>query len=195
SHVPRELDTQMPKTTDALHPDQISAAQAGIAKSVVSRNARAEERSGFYGRELIRNGSDAARFRDHHCRIYSIRVYSRYTRFRTIHNVSASARLAPSVLAADQADTDALTDFPSRHSAAQGFNATNHFMSGNARQSQTRVSAHDRGRIRVTDSACFHPNPNLTCSRLRDWPFHHSKPAGLIYCYCFVFVSHLNLLL
>jgi hypothetical protein len=33
-------------------------------------------------------------------------------------------------------------------------------------QTQTWVDAGDRGRIGVTDSACFHPNPNLTCSRL-----------------------------
>src|SRR4029077_11636133 len=68
SHVPRKLDTKMPKATNALHRYQISAAQAGIAKSVVGRNARAEERGGFCRRELIGNGGDAACFSDHHFR-------------------------------------------------------------------------------------------------------------------------------
>jgi hypothetical protein len=86
----------------------------------------------------------------------------------TIHNVSASARFAHPVFATDQADTDPLTDFPSGHSAAQRFNAANDFMPRNARQSQTRVNARDRGRIRVTDSTCFYPNPNLARTRLQN---------------------------
>src|SRR4029077_16819100 len=112
----------------ALHGDQISTAQTRVAKSVVGRNARAEERGGFYGCELIRNRSDCARFRDHHFRISSIRGYSRYHRVLTIHDVSASARFAHPVFPTNQANTNPLTEFPSGHSAAQGYNAANHFM-------------------------------------------------------------------
>src|SRR4029077_13299194 len=166
SHVPRKLNTEMPKATNALHSDQISVAQAGIAKSVVGRNARAEERGGFCGCELIGNGGDAACFSDHHFRISSIRGYSQYHGVLTIHHVSTSTRFAHPVFAADQADTNPLTDFPLGHSAAQGFNAANDFMPRNARQSQTRVGARDRGHIGVKDSACFHPNPNLARSML-----------------------------
>ena len=72
SHVPRELDTKMPKATNALQSDQISSAQASVAKSVVGRDTRAEQRSGFWGPELIRNGSDATRFSDHYFRIFSV---------------------------------------------------------------------------------------------------------------------------
>jgi hypothetical protein len=39
-------------------------------------------------------------------------------------------------------------------------------MPRNAQQLQTRVGAHDRSRIGVTDSTGFHPNPNLTGSGL-----------------------------
>src|SRR5713226_2351851 len=94
SHVPGKLDAKVPKATNALHSDQISAAQAGVAKSVVGGDTRAEERGGFCGTELIRNGRDAARFSDHHFRISSIRSHSRCHRVLTIHNVSASARFA-----------------------------------------------------------------------------------------------------
>jgi hypothetical protein len=117
-HVPRKLDTKMPKATNALHSDQISAAQAGVAKSIVGRDTRAEERGSFCGPELIGNGGDAARFSDHHLRISSIHGYSRYHGVLAIHNVSASAWLARAVFAAEEADTDPLTDFPSGHSAA-----------------------------------------------------------------------------
>jgi len=41
SHVPRKLDTKMSKATNALDSDQITAPQAGVAKSVVGRDTRA----------------------------------------------------------------------------------------------------------------------------------------------------------
>jgi hypothetical protein len=41
SHVPGKLDAKMPEATNALHSYQISAAQSGIAKSVVGGDARA----------------------------------------------------------------------------------------------------------------------------------------------------------
>jgi hypothetical protein len=185
----------MPKATNALHRNQISTAQAGVAKSVVGRNARAEQRSSFYGCELIRHRSDGARFSDHHFRISSIRGYSRYHRVLAIHDVSASARFAHPIFSGNQADTNPLPDLPSGHSFAQGFNAANHFVPRNARQTQTRVDASDRGRIGVTDSACFDPNPDLTHSRLGDLPFHYPKHTRLMYFYCFICVFHVNLLL
>ena len=110
AHVPRKLDTKMPETANALHSDQISTAQAGVAKSVVGRNAGAKERSGFYRCELIRNGSDGARFCDHRFRISSIHGYSRHHGVLTIHDIPASARFAHPVFAGDQANTDSLTD-------------------------------------------------------------------------------------
>jgi hypothetical protein len=177
SHVLRKLDAKMPKATNALHSDQVSAAQASVAKSVVGCDTGAEERGGLYGTELVRNGSDAVRFSNHHFRISTIRGYSRYGRVLTLHHVSASARFAHRVFTAEEADTDTLTDFPFGHSAAQCLNAANYFMPRNARQSQARVATRDRGCIGVTDSACFHENPNLTCSRFREWPFHYSKDA------------------
>jgi hypothetical protein len=118
SHVPGKLDTKMPKAPNTLHSDQISAAQAGVAKSVVGCDTRAEERGGLCRRELVRNGSDAARFRDHRFRVPSVDGYSRYHGVLTIDNIPPSARFAHTVFAAEEADTDPLTDFPFRHSAA-----------------------------------------------------------------------------
>src|SRR6266849_10155018 len=107
----------MPQATNALHRDQISTAQAGVAKRVVGRDTRAEERGGFGGSELVRYGSDAARFSDHHFGISTIRAYSGYHRLLTIHRVSASARFAHPVFSGNETDTNPLTDFPSGHSA------------------------------------------------------------------------------
>src|ERR1700730_11189580 len=102
----------MSEATDALHGDQISAAQASIAKSVVCGDARAEERGGICGTELVRNGSDAARFGDHDFRISTVDGDSTCYGVLTIYGVPAPAGFTHSVFAGDQADTDTLTDFP-----------------------------------------------------------------------------------
>ena len=168
----------MPKAPNALHSDQVSGPQAGVAKGVIGCNSRAKERGGFCGTELVRNGSDPACFGDHHFRISSIHVYPRRHRALTTHHVPASARFAHAVFAGDQADTNPLTDFPSRHAAAQSLNAANYFMPRNTWQSQTQVGTGDREHIGVRDSTCFHSNPHLTCSGLGDSTLHHSKLAG-----------------
>ena len=74
-----------------------------------------EERGGFRGPDFIRNGSQAACFSDHHFRISSIHSYSRYHGVLTVHNVSAPARFARPVFAAEETDTNALPDLPSRN--------------------------------------------------------------------------------
>ena len=176
--MPRELDAEVPEATDALHGDQVATAQAGVAQAVVGRDARAEERGGFDGAEPIGNGSDATRFGEHHLRISSIHGDSRIHGVLAIHHVSAPARLAHTVFAAEEADTDPVTDLPPGHAVAQGVDASDDFMPGNARQLQTRVDAGNNGGIGVTDPAGFHANPDLTHSWLRDCPFHHSKRAG-----------------
>src|SRR5262249_41425555 len=97
-------------------------------------NTCAEEWSGFSGIKLIRNGSDASGFRDHHLRISSIDGYSGHDRVLAINGVSASARFAHSVFARDEADTDALADFPSGYSGTQGVDPANYLVAGNAWQ-------------------------------------------------------------
>src|SRR5215469_15583834 len=168
----------MPKAANTLHSDQVPSAQAGIAKSVVGRDTRAEERGSFCGTQLVRNGSDASGFSNHHFRISSVCGHSRYHWVLTIDRVSASARFAHSIFASDQADTYSLPDFPSGHARTQPFNSTNHFMPRNAWQNQARIETGDRVRIGVTDSARLNPNPDLARSGLRDLTFHYAKLAG-----------------
>ena len=50
---------------------------------------------------------------------------------------------------------------------------------------------HYRGGIGVTYSASFHANPNLSCTRFSNRPFHYSKLARLIDFYCLVCVFYL----
>jgi hypothetical protein len=175
SQMPGKLNTQVPEPADTLHRHQIAPAQASIAKSVVGCDARAEERSGFRGIQFIRNGSEGARFSDHHFGISSIYGYPKGYGVLAIHHVPASAWFADTVFAGDQADANALTHLPFGHSAAESFDAANDFVPRNARESETRVSAHNRGRIRVTYSAGLDADSNLARSGLRYRPFDDSK--------------------
>jgi NAD(P)-dependent dehydrogenase (short-subunit alcohol dehydrogenase family) len=59
--VAGKLDTKMSETANSLHGDQITAAQAGVANSVVGRDPCAKKRSGIYGGEFVGNGNDPAR--------------------------------------------------------------------------------------------------------------------------------------
>src|SRR5262245_37503295 len=106
--MPRKLDTKVSKAANALHSDQISAAQTSITKSVVGCNPGTQERSRLRGSQFVRNRSNTARFSDHHLRISAISRDSQYHRMLTIHRVSASARFAYPVFARDQTNTDTL---------------------------------------------------------------------------------------
>ena len=54
SHVPRELDPEMPEAADALYGDHVSATQAGIPKRVVRRDAGAEKRRCLHRAQVFR---------------------------------------------------------------------------------------------------------------------------------------------
>ena len=47
SHVSRKLNAEVSQAPNALHSDRIPGAQTGVAKGVVGRDARAEERRGL----------------------------------------------------------------------------------------------------------------------------------------------------
>jgi hypothetical protein len=126
-----------------------------------------QPKSGRFRTELVRNRSDAARFGNLHFRLPSIHGDSHCEGVVTIHHVSALARLAHPVFAAEEADTDRLTDFPSGHSAARGFNAANDFMPGKVKQClvlRNRVLSQLPGRSGFKSR-------NLILPALLPWPF------------------------
>jgi hypothetical protein len=111
--VPGKLDAKMTKAANALNSEQVSGSQARVSKRVVGCNSRAEERRGFCGVEFVRNGSDAARFGEHHFGVPSIHGYSCEHGVLAIHRVSAPTRFANAIFAGDEADTDTLADLSS----------------------------------------------------------------------------------
>ena len=100
-------------------------------------------------------------------RVSPIHGDARYDGVLAVHHVSAAARLAHSVLAAEEADTDPLADRPARHPGADRVDAAHDFVPRNARKAQARVGPGDRRRIAVADPAGFHPDPDPARSRSR----------------------------
>jgi hypothetical protein len=188
--VARKLNAKMPKATNALHSHQISCAQACIAKSVVGRDTRAEERSGFRGPDFIRNGSQAARFSDHHFRISSIHSYSRYHGVLTVHNVSAPARFARPVFAAEETDTNALPDLPSRNVGTELLDTTYNLMSRHSRQFEPGEVSLNRCCIGMTDAASFNPDLSLSFAGLGCRSFNNPKATRRCDFDCFVCFCH-----
>src|SRR5271163_1256691 len=184
----------MPEAANALHGHQISGAETGIAKGVVSRDTRAKERGGFRRTKLVGNGGDATRLGDHYFGISSIDGNPRHDWVLAIHGISAPAWFADSVFTTEEAHADSLTDFPSSHAGTQRINAPHHFVARNARQRQPRPCARDRGGITVANTASFHTNPHLASARFLDWPFHQAKRARCGYFHGLVVVLHAYLL-
>src|SRR5437773_1903212 len=129
---------------------------------------------------------DAACFSDHHFRISSVAGYSGYHRILTIHDISTSAQFAHAVLAAEEADTDPLTDFPFGHSAAQGFNPANYFMPRNAWKNQTRVRAHNRWPHRCDRLRMLPPESEPDPLQAQEWvvPADEDGPASKLPSLC-----------
>src|SRR5713226_3299997 len=139
THSPRKLNSQMSEPADPLNPNQIARAQAGVAKSVEGRYASAEERGGFRGRELIRNGSERSCFGNHHLGITPVGSDSRYDGVQAVRKVSAKARLTFAVLPAQKADTYPLPDLPFRNIRTDLLDSAHDLMPRNSWQFQAWI--------------------------------------------------------
>jgi hypothetical protein len=71
-------------------------------------------------------------------------------------------------MAAVPTHTYALAHIPAADMAAEGVNATGYFMPGNARIFQTRPQAIFDEHVAMANTTCFHLNPNLVFSWLRN---------------------------
>jgi hypothetical protein len=176
----------MSQAADALDGDEISAAKAGVAKGVVGGDAGAEERGGFGGAEVVGDGGDAAGFGDHYFGVAAVDGDAGDYSVETIDDVAAAAGLAGAVFAAEEADAYALTNFPFGDAGAEGFDAADYFVAGNAREFQAGIGAGYCGGVSVADAAGFDSDANLTGAGLGDGAFHYFEDIWRGDFYCFV---------
>src|SRR5882762_90353 len=182
----------MSEATDALDGDEISASEAGVAQGVVGGDARAEKRGGFGGAEVVGDGGDAAGFGDHNFGVAAVDGDAGDYGVEAIDDVAAAAGLAGAVFTAEEADAYALTNFPLGDAGAEGFDAADYFVAGNARELQAGVSAGDRGGVGVADAAGFYADANLAGGGLGDGAFYYFEDIWRGDFYRFVGAFHWN---
>src|SRR5712675_2454679 len=182
----------MSQATDALDGDEISAAKAGIAEGVVSGDAGAEERGSFGGAEVVGDGGDAACFGDHNFGVAAVDGDAGDYGVEAIDDVASAAGFAGAVFTAEEADAYALTNFPFGDAGAEGFDAADYFVAGNARELQARVGAGDRGGVGVADAAGFYADANLAGGGLGDGALYYFEDIWRGDFYCFVGAFHLE---
>src|ERR1700727_1903577 len=136
AHLPRELNSEVAKTANALHRYHVSRAQAAIAKRVVSRDAGTDQRSGLFGFQFFRNRRQGSRLGNHHFSVSAVCCNSRNHGVKTMHKISATAWLALSVFATKETYADALSNIPLGNVRADLFNAANNFVPRHSRKSQ-----------------------------------------------------------
>src|SRR6266404_7243088 len=158
----------MSQAADALDGDEISAAEAGVSQGVVGGDAGAEERGGFGGAEVVGDGGDAASFGDHNLGVAAVDGDTGDYGVEAIDDVASAAGLAGAVFAAEEADAYALTNFPFADAGAEGFDAADYVVGGDARELQAGVGAGYRGGVGVADAAGFYADANLAGGGLGD---------------------------
>jgi len=93
-------------------------------------------------------------------------------------------------------DAYALTNFPFGDAGAEGFDAADYFVAGDAREFQAGIGAGDRGGVGVADAAGFYPDANLAGCGLGDGAFYYFEDiwrGGLLpLCRCFSFGTLLS---
>src|SRR5712671_1592025 len=182
----------MSEATDALDGDEISAAEAGVAQGVVGGDAGAEERGGFGGAEVVGNGGDAASLGDHNFGVAAVDGDAGDYGVEAIDDVAAAAGFAGAVFATEEADAYALTNFPFGDAGAEGFDAADYFVAGNARELQAGIGAGDRGGIGVADAAGFYADANLAGCGLGDGALYYFEDIWRGDFYGFVRAFHRN---
>jgi hypothetical protein len=90
----------------------------------------------------------------------------------TIDEVSSAAMRANAAVAGEQADSDTLSDFPTRDACAERVDSANDFMTGHARKGHAGHQAVNGVRVGVADAAGFDAKANPARARVGERPFY-----------------------
>ncbi len=90
------------------------------------------------------------------------------------------------IFTAEEADAHALTNFPFGDAGAEGFDAADYFVAGDARKLQAGIGAGYRGGVGVADAAGFDSDANLAGGGLGDGALYYFEDIWRGNFYCFV---------
>src|SRR5258707_10824656 len=89
-----------------------------------------------------------------------------------IHEIAAAARSADAAMAAEEADADALADFPTLDASAERVDFPNDFMAGHAWKADAGHEAIHGERVGMADAAGFDAKANPARGRINERTLH-----------------------
>src|SRR5205814_3147120 len=172
SHLPRVLNSQMTKPTDAMDRHEIAAPRAGIPKGIVDRYARAHERTDFLRRQII--GDQRHRFRpdDQIIVIAAVEIDAGDFAIDAHGEIPAPALVANKAVTAVPAYSDSLAFRPLRDIASDRIDSTGNFMTRHTWILNSWPQAVLHQHIAVANATRFDFDANLPRSGLRDVALH-----------------------
>ncbi len=144
SHVPCELQPEVPEAANSEDRDQIAGSRAALAQRVERRDAGAEQRCGVGSVQVVRDRGECAARDDHVIRVAAVVGDARHLAVLARDQIPATAGLAVAAVAAEPADAYALPGLPVVHALANRLDPAGNLVSRHARVFETRVPALDR---------------------------------------------------
>ncbi len=139
-----------------------------MPQRVVGRNTRAEQGSGFFGRQTIRNGGNRLGWRNHVFGIASIKTQGRDFLILANDELTAAAGIANETMPSMPAYASALAGLPERHVRPYRVNSPSNFMPGHARVPQSRPVSLFYQQVAVANAAGLDLNSHLAPAWVRD---------------------------
>ena len=176
THLHRILHAEMTEAAEAQHRDNVAWTRAAVPQRVVSRDARAHQRRGFHGGQILRHQRQREGGSHHVIRITAVEGNAGYLeRHLATKEIAAAAGIAMTTMTAMPANAHALARFPLRDTRAHGIHDPDDFMARHARILQARPVTFLDQRIAVADATGldFHPHP--AGARLGNFTFNDFK--------------------
>src|SRR5439155_9796726 len=152
THASRKLNSEVAKPTHSLNSDELAGSGLRISQRIEGRQSGAEEWRRFRWQKIIRNGRESARLADHHFGITAIAVNTRNGLILAINEVATATVFAMPALATHKTHAHPLSFFPALHTGSYGFDLSDHFMAGHARENESGKTAFNRKSVRVADA-------------------------------------------
>src|SRR5438552_1450467 len=108
----------------------------------------------------------------------------------TIDEVATATVFAMPAMATHKTHAHPLPFFPALHTGPYGFDLSDHFMAGQARESEDETTAFNRKSVAVANAAGLDTDSDLPKSRLDNWFLDEFQLARLGCLHCFVGPIH-----
>ncbi len=126
----------------------------------------------------------------HHFGITTIAVNTRNGLILAIDEVATATVLAMPAMASHITHARSLSFFPALHARPNGFDFSDHFMAGNARESEPGKTTFHRQSIGVTNATGLDPDSDLPKGRLDNCSLNDFQLARFRYLHCFIGPAH-----